>query len=120
VGYVSTPQVAPAKWSRSGALTMLALPPGDKFGFATAINNRGQIVGPESNTFLNDLTADRILGSINVGSDLRVARWSFTLRFQFRGFFPPVANPGPAPYNINQVKAGQPVPVRFSLGETKG
>jgi uncharacterized membrane protein len=45
VGYVSTPQVAPAKWSRSGALTMLALPPGDNFGFATAINNRGQIVG---------------------------------------------------------------------------
>ena len=197
VGYVSTPQVAPAKWSRSGALTMLALPPGDNFGFATAINNRGQIVGgagfvegpnithhaviwaadgtpsvlpfsesseddatsataindhgviagmvedpaspdgmlpvlwfkgrrifvppgPESNTFLNDLTADRILGSIHVGSDLHVARWSFTLRFQFSGFFAPVANPGPAPYNINQVKAGQPVPVRFSLGGNEG
>jgi hypothetical protein len=187
----------PAKWSASGALTTLALPPGDNFGFANAINNRGQIVGAtgfvngpdithhaviwatdghpsvlpfsESSqddataavaindhgviaglvddpatsfgmlpvlwfkgrrffvppgsapyTDVNDLTADRIVGSVLPASDRHVARWSFTLRFQFRGFFPPVANPGSAPYHINQVKAGQPIPVRFSLMGNEG
>jgi hypothetical protein len=197
VGYVSTATIAPAKWSPSGALTILELPPGDNFGFANAINNRGQIVGaagfvegpnithhaviwasdghpsvlplsesaeddataavaindhgviagevddpassfgmlpvlwfkgrrifvppgPDRFTDVNDLTEDRIVGSILPASDRHVVRWSFTLRFQFRGFFPPVANPGPAPYHINQFKAGQPIPVRFSLEGNEG
>ena len=197
VGYVSTATMAPAKWSPSGTLTTLALPAGDNFGFANAINNRGQIVGatgfvdgpnishhaviwaadgspsvlplsessqddataavaindhgiiaglvddpatsfgmlpvlwfkgrrifvpPGSTPFtdVNDLTEDRIVGSILTADERHVARWSFTLRFQFRGFFPPVTNPGTAPYHINQVKAGQPIPVRFSLAGNEG
>ena len=70
---------------------------------------------------VNDLSADRLVGHLLVGDVRHLARWSFTARFSFRGFFAPVVNPGPsAPYRVNQVKAGQPITVAFSLGGNEG
>ncbi len=199
VGYVSNGFISPARWSASGALTILSLPPGDNFGFANAINNRGQVVGltgfangpdvthhavvwaPDghpsvlpfsdsrndddltealgindegvigglaedpsdprgtraaiwfkgrrifvptaaaSRAEVTDLSADHLAGDLLVGDARHAVRWSFSLRFRFRGFFPPVKNPGPAaPFRINRVKAGQPIPVTFSLGGKEG
>jgi uncharacterized membrane protein len=45
VGYVELPGLRPAVWSPTGVLTVLALPNGDTFDFASGINNSGQVVG---------------------------------------------------------------------------
>jgi uncharacterized membrane protein len=45
VGYSGATLITPARWSPSGELSFLPLPPGDNFGFAVGINNLGQVVG---------------------------------------------------------------------------
>jgi uncharacterized membrane protein len=45
VGYSGEGHISPARWSPSGELSFLPLPPGDNFGFAVGINNLGQVVG---------------------------------------------------------------------------
>ena len=45
VGYSGVGFIMPARWSPSGELSFLPLPPGDNFGFAVGINNLGQVVG---------------------------------------------------------------------------
>jgi hypothetical protein len=41
--------------------------------------------------------------------------------FKFKGFFPPVDNPGPGPnFVFNKVKAGSTIPVKFSLCANQG
>lgn len=45
VGYSGAGHISPARWSPSGELSFLPLPPGDNFGFAVGINNLGQVVG---------------------------------------------------------------------------
>ncbi len=41
--------------------------------------------------------------------------------FKFKGFFPPIENPGPGPQVVfNKVKAGSAVPVKFSLCANQG
>jgi uncharacterized membrane protein len=201
VGYVETPVLHPAKWSPSGTLTVLPLPDGATFGFATGINNLGQVVGtagiangPEQSrsavtwaadgtltvipnsenaeavkindagvvvgyvedpslhsngipgviwfegeriflpptspglAMVNDLSETQLAGAVaptrEIGRLFHAARWSFTtsgVHFDFAGFFAPVRNPGgTAPYAVNKVKAGQAVPIKFSLHGNQG
>jgi uncharacterized membrane protein len=198
-GYLHKPDgfMHPATWSPSNALTILALPAGDNFGFASGINNRGQVVGtagvtdgpdlthhavvwapdgtptvipnseqgaalkindagvvvgyvedvspellgqtgaiwingerifappsPTARTIVNDLNETQLAGAFYPNSEPHAARWSFTssdAHFEFNGFFAPVRNPGStAPYVVNRAKAGQAIPVKFSLNGNKG
>jgi uncharacterized membrane protein len=196
VGYVEEPGLRPAVWSASGVLTVLPLPNGDTFGFASGINNLGQVVGaagvsdgpnfthhavvwaadgtatvipnsemgegakindagvvvgyledvssdlrgqtgaiwfkgermfpppsPTARTVVNDLSETQLAGGF-YPTELHAARWSFSPprpQFEFTGFFAPVRNPGSsAPYVVNRVKAGQGVPVKFSLHGKQG
>jgi probable HAF family extracellular repeat protein len=189
--------IRPATWSPTGTLTILSLPAGDNFGFASGINNVGQVVGtsgvsngpdlthhaviwtpegtptvipnsekgegskindagivvgyvedvspelpgqtgaiwidgerifappsPTARTVINDLSENQLAGGFYPNSELHAARWSFSAsgaHFDFKGFFAPVRNPGStAPYVVNRVRAGQAVPVKFSLNGDKG
>jgi uncharacterized membrane protein len=188
--------IRPATWSPTGNLTVLSLPEGDNFGFASGINNLGQVVGttgvsngpdlthhavvwgpegtptvipnsemgqgakindagvvvgyvedvspelrgqtgaiwfngerifpppsPTSRTVVNDLSESQLAGGFFL-TEPHATRWSFSLsdaHFDFKGFFAPVRNPGrSAPYVVNRVKAGQAVPVKFSLNGNQG
>ena len=71
---------------------------------ATAINDAGQIVAQGS---------DRITGAPHA---FLLSPVSSQASFNFTGFFAPVENP-PAK---NSAKAGQAVPVKFSLGGNQG
>jgi hypothetical protein len=200
VGYVETPGLLPAKWSPDGTLTVLPLPQGTTFGFASGINNQGQVVGtagssngpeqflsaviwapdgtsiviPNSENaeavkvndgglvvgyvedaslgvtwrpavvwlhgervfvpplspglaLVNDISDTQLAGAVGrreIGQVSHAARWSFVVpavHFEFTGFFPPIQNPGTtAPYVVNTGKAGQAVPVKFSLNGNQG
>ncbi len=61
VGYVEVPGLAPAIWSPTGSLTILALPDGDTFGTATGINNMGQVVGTTGRSNGPELTHHAVI-----------------------------------------------------------
>jgi hypothetical protein len=80
--------------------------------------------GPSLRAIVNDLSETQLAGGFYPNSELHAARWSYSIpgvRFDFSGFFPPVANPGAtAPYVVNEVRAGQAVPIKFSLNGNQG
>jgi uncharacterized membrane protein len=78
---------------------------------------------PTARTVVSDLSETQLAGGF-YPTELHAARWSFGLpraQFEFTGFFAPVRNPGStAPYVVNRAKAGQAVPIKFSLNGDKG
>jgi hypothetical protein len=79
---------------------------------------------PSARTLVNDLSETQLAGGFFPDTELHAARWSFTslgARFDFKGFFAPIRNPGStAPYVVNRIKAGRAVPVKFSLNGDQG
>jgi uncharacterized membrane protein len=86
---------------------------------------------PGGGSFLNvevrDISSNQLAGTgflPDFGADFHAVRWSFivpAVHFEFTGFSLPVQNPGStAPYIVNKVKAGQAVPIRFSLNGDQG
>jgi probable HAF family extracellular repeat protein len=156
VGFSELPDgtLHPFRWTASGGMEDLGLPPGAKHAYARSITKSGRIAVTAE--FHDEATGDvttRLflwadgqwvdLGPANLGStyaggineQLQIAgsgitgqtaglsaiRWDVTLTpatpaFPFTGFFAPVQN---LPV-VNRVKAGQGVPVKFSLGGDQG
>jgi probable HAF family extracellular repeat protein len=53
--------IRPATWSPTGNLTVLSLPAGDNFGFASGINNLGHVVGTAGTSNGPDLTHHAVI-----------------------------------------------------------
>jgi probable HAF family extracellular repeat protein len=88
---------------QNGVMTDLGTLGGYYGSRAYGINDNGQVVGSSGNAS-NELRAFLLTTSQGQGP------------FSFTGFFAPVQNPP----TLNTVKAGQSVPVKFSLGGDHG
>jgi probable HAF family extracellular repeat protein len=156
VGWSELPDgtIHPFRWTSSGGIEDLGLPPGATNAYARAISKSGRIA--VSAEYVDAVTADvtsRLflwadgqwfdsssadLGSSYAGGindELQIAggglsgqsagmtaiRWDVSLTpatstFAFTGFFAPIQN---LPV-VNRAKAGQGIPVKFSLGGDQG
>lgn len=140
----------PFLWTPGGGMQNLGLPPGATHAEARDINDAGRIVvstvdvDPASSHILMrpflrvedswfELPSSSLAGATAINENTQVAgydtpgsfgqaaRWDVILTpaaqpFDFDGFFAPIAN---LP-TVNRVKAGQAVPVKFSLGGDHG
>ena len=154
VGWAELPDgtIHPFRWTPSGGIEDLGLPPGAKHAYARDITKSGRILvtaefhdedsaqigwrlflladgqwidlGPAN---FGDTHAGGINEKLQIagwgisGPGMNAVRWDVTLTpaapsFTFTGFFAPIQN---LPV-VNRAKAGQGIPVKFSLGGNQG